>query len=270
MEKHLNSCVNGFTGAPMECILPHGLDYISCQDGLGDDSGLCEIMKLCPNQPDCASIYADSLLQQQECIASLKYCRQYTIETNFANDGRGYIPLTNFCIDDTGHFSEQVGGVIDPRGTERDTDMFTTCTHGNGDVVKRNLTGSYAACGGGEDEDEDDQVCSTVFAAGYESFEYDPRYRPWYTKTKKSQKPIWLPPFSFFTLGIGVTYTRSIYETDEATGRQIFAGVLAVDYRCKHTQKDSVYFWYFGESASGLLTIYNILTLVAFLLFLRL
>jgi hypothetical protein len=134
--------------------------------------------------------------------------------------------MTNFCFNDQGQFSQEPGMVLNPLGDDRETKERTSCRFGDGSLVQRNLTGEYAACGGG--------VCSTVFAGGYASLEYDPRYRPWYTTTKEIQKPNWMSPFAFFTLGLGITYSEPIYTTEEDTGRQIFAGVVAVDYRCKY------------------------------------
>lgn len=51
--------------------------------------------------------------------------------------------------------------------------------------------------------------------------------------TRELQKPNWTPPSPFFTLGLGITYAEPFYTTDAATGREIFAGVIAVDYRCE-------------------------------------
>ena len=96
------------------------------------------------------------------------------------------------------------------------------------------MTGPYAACGV-DDETGENKECDNVFQGGYESIEYDPRYRPCYIDTKAAQKPIWSSPYPFFTLGMGVTYARPIYDTDPTNdGLQVFAGVIAVDYRCKY------------------------------------
>ena len=152
--------------------------------------------------------------------------------------GRGFVPLTNMCMNHKGQFSQIPNTIVDPLGETRDVnpkvnpDELVTCTYENGNIVNRQLEGNYAACGSGTTSSSSES-CDTVFAGGYQSWEYDPRYRPWYIETKKLQKSIWLKPFPFFTLGIGVTYATPIYSTDPTDGKQIFEGVLAVDYRCK-------------------------------------
>lgn len=222
MEKHLNSCIDGMTGAPIQCLLPPGSDFISCREGRGDESGLCEVVELCPNQPACNR-------DDDDCNQQLKWCRQYEIyQSPPAIDliQRGYVPITNFCHNDLGKFSQTPGTIIDPTGDDRATTERTSCTYGDGSLVDRNLTGDYRACPGEGD-------CDSVFAGGYSASEYDPRYRPWYIQTRKLQKSLWLPPYPFFTLGLGLTYTQPIYATEEGTGRNIFAGVIAVDYRRK-------------------------------------
>lgn len=216
MEKHFNSCIDGETGESKQCLLAPGSSYIACKGGEGNDGGLCPQMQPCPNQ----------VCNDEDC--ETKWCRQYDIvqaPTDVEVTGRGYIPITNFCHNDRGQFSQEPGAVLDPFGDDRETPERTSCRFGNGDLVQRNLTGDYAACGG--------KVCDTVFAGGYSESEYDPRYRPWYINTRELQKPNWTPPFAFFTLGLGITYAEPIYTTDEDTGRQVFAGVIAVDYRCE-------------------------------------
>jgi hypothetical protein len=272
MEHHLNSCIDNDTGAPTECLLPPGSSYIACEDGRGDETGVCEVMKPCPKQneqgaqssscgggggggSDNDNSTSCSTLEQ-DSAADLKWCRQYTIEvadalssatttkTTTPTTGRGFVPLTNMCITPKGHFSQVPNQVIDPLASSRDVTSTQTCTYGNGEPVQRNVAGAYAACGaspstsgnnnnGTTTTTTNNAVCDTVFQGGYASWEYDPRYRPWYILTKELQKSIWMKPFPFFDLAMGVTYASPIYSTDDATGREVFAGVLAVDYRCK-------------------------------------
>ena len=222
MEKHLNSCVDSETGELTQCLLAPGASYIECRGGNGDEAGLCTDMEPCPNQPACA-------LGDAECQANATWCRQYNIvqaPTNLNSTGQGFVPMSDFCINGRGQFTQERGTVIDPLGNDRETPYRTSCKFGDGTLVQRNLTGDYAACGG------DGQVCSTVFAGAYSSSEYDPRYRPWYINTRKSQKPNWTPPYAFDTLGLGITYAEPIYSTDKM-GRNVFAGVVGVDYRCE-------------------------------------
>jgi len=221
MKKHIKSCIDGETGDPTLCLLEAGSDYISCKDELGDESGLCEQMEICPNQVQCDD-------SDTECKSQLKWCRQYTIEKVPDGDGStglGYVPITNMCFDKRGRFSQTANDVVAQAEGNRDSMELTTCQHGNGDPVKRDTAGEYTACGG------EGKICDTAFVGGYSSGEYDPRYRPWYMEVREKQKSVWLPPYPFFTLGIGITYAEPFYSVDEATGRNVFAGVLAVDYR---------------------------------------
>jgi len=230
MEKHFTSCVDGETGNSTLCLLESGSNYISCKDGIGDESGICQRMERCPSQsqPECEDT-------DEECKKQLKWCREYTIETipegsneqqkQSQSSGLGYVPITNMCMNKQGRFSQTANDVIAQDGGDRDTTEFTTCHFGNGDPVQRYTTGSYAACGSEKDE------CHTAFVGGYSSSEYDPRYRPWYIEIKEKQKPVWLPPYPFFSLGIGITYAQPFYSIDEITGRNVFDGVIAVDYR---------------------------------------
>ena len=40
-----------------------------------------------------------------------------------------------------------------------------------------------------------------------------------------------MEPFTFYILGMGITYATPIYDIED--GKKVFAGVLAVDYKCK-------------------------------------
>lgn len=293
MTKHLNSCIDSFTGEATQCILEDGADYISCtpnsndnnnndhdpETKRGNDSGFCPKLEICPNQPDCVAT-SKTIAERQICQKNLKWCRQYTIEKYNSQDDddgrrRGYIPLTNFCINRRGQFTQDVGEIIDPLGTSRTDDTLVDCIYGDGSLVQRDLTGPYAACGrngNGVEVTSDGTTsmitatnntenkyknCSSVFVGGYQSAEYDPRYRPWYITTKKLQRASWLPPYTFFSLALGVTFSQPIYTYDEELEKQIFAGVLAVDYRCtyyitvpsvcmwKHRQRSLVLFFLF-------------------------
>jgi hypothetical protein len=127
----------------------------------------------------------------------------------------GMIPITNFCHEDQGRFSQKPGKVIDPFGLERvkvKEEDQVSCTYGDGTLVQRNLRGAYAACGGAG------KACSTVFEGGYETSKYDPRRRPWYIQTKELQHKHWMAPYPFFSLVIGVTFAQPIYTQDKKTG----------------------------------------------------
>ena len=164
MKKHVQSCVDRETGAEVECRLPPGANYVAC-DGNGESTrGLCEEIGVCPNQPDCDE-------NDEECLSSRKFCRQYTIlaaPDDVEDTNLGYIPLTNHCHDIRGQFSQEVDMIIDPLGETRSNEQLMTCQFRDGSTVNRSLSGSYAACG--------DTPCATTFVGGYESVEYDPRY----------------------------------------------------------------------------------------------
>jgi len=234
MAKHLNSCIDK-DGTPTECVLNPGSQYVRCIDD-------CKL-ELCPDeesQTNCSLIGdADA---KADCLAKQKWCPQYTIET-YSGEGDdnaklGYLPITNFCHDVHGLFTQEVGkvvkgytpstydlaAVVSPTDGSSSVHELGNCYYADGKtLVNRTLSGNYAYCGG------NGEVCATTFAGGYESFEYDPRYRPWYIDTKATQKAEWLDPYPFFELGMGITYTHPIY--DIVDGKNVFAGVLAVDYR---------------------------------------
>jgi hypothetical protein len=221
MQKHLKSCVNT-SGEPVDCLLPPGAEYIQCVDGD------CEALELCADeqsQTNCGELEFE--LQQVACERDKKWCRKYTIEKAFEDDtsentGLGFVPLTNFCHDDKGRFTQEVGVVLPPDGSPG----RGNCYYGDGaTMVNRFLEGPYDYCG------LDGQICNNTFSGGYASFDYDPRYRPWYYVTKELQVPNWLPPYPFFDLGIGITFAHPIYS--ESEGKKVFDGVLSIDYRCE-------------------------------------
>ena len=235
MDLHLQSCVDKETGVQVECRLQVGDNYIQCAGGNQSSPGNCSMMVPCPSQPECAIVDGSTKFPAGTSCGETVWCRQYTIQTatmqNVANDTNissssvvtnlGYLPLTDYCHTDTGKFSQELGVIVPTSGNST---TLGNCYYADGvTLVQRHLAGAYAFCGG--------QVCNTTFVGGYESDNYDPRYRPWYIATKEKQVPNWSPPYPFFELGIGVTYSHPIYETLQ-DGRRVFAGVLAIDYRC--------------------------------------
>ena len=237
MQKYLKACVNTQTGEPEECRLQVGDNYIQCVDRNDTNatgtssSSTCPVLQPCPTQPLCNSTTSGSNDTGSTC--EIIWCRQYTIQTvsidnvvNTTNNSTnlGYIPATQYCHTSKGKFSQDLGVIESPDGTST---KLGNCYFGDGiTLVQRNLSGLYAYCDG--------RVGNTTYEGGYESFYYDPRFRPWYTSTKENQMPMWSAPYAFAVLGIGVTYSRPIYETLE-DGKQVFAGVLGVDYRRKCT-----------------------------------
>ena len=230
MEKHLKSCIDKNDGRPTECIMNPGDSYVECIDD-------CELA-LCPDedsQRDCSAL--EDSESKASCEAKQKWCPQYRIKEHDDNVTRGFIPLTNYCHDVRGLFTQEpgktvigytpstydLGAVVNPADGSSAVHELGECYHDSTTLVNRSLSGEYAYCGG------NGEICDTTFVGGYESNEYDPRYRPWYIDTKAGQKAVWLDPYPFFDLGLGITNAHPIY--DIIDGKNVFAGVLAVDYR---------------------------------------
>lgn len=232
MQKYYKSCVSPQTGEAEDCVLAPGNSYIQCvgDDDLGEITGNCKHLELCPDelsQRDCSGF--DLPAEQEACVSQQKWCPQYTIETSPADEpsNLGYIPLTHHCITRKGAFTQELDVVVPVDGSS--TSETGNCYFGDGvTLVNRQLEGDYASCGCNE-------VCNTTFQGGYYSPSYDPRYRPWYITTKQIQRSNWSPPYTFFfDYDVGFTFSSPIYSTQH--GKQVFAGVLAVDYRCKCVQ----------------------------------
>mmetsp|Transcript_13955 Transcript_13955/g.40838 ORF Transcript_13955/g.40838 Transcript_13955/m.40838 type:complete len:631 (-) Transcript_13955:184-2076(-) len=228
MKKYLNACVSD-NGDQIECIMAHGASYISCAaEG-------CDALQPCPDkdsQRNCSVFGFED--ERTKCESKRKYCRKYTTKNvPNAEEGTplGFIPLTTYCHDDRGLFTQDPGEVVKHYGLSNGTGIIPdhgSCYFTDGKtLVQRNLTGDYAYCG------RDGEVCSETYSGGFVSGDYDPRYRPWYVASKEQQKPTWSDPYVFYdNLGLGITSTHPIY--DYAEGRNVFAGVLAVDYRFEH------------------------------------
>ena len=185
-------------------------------------------MELCPDESSQTTCATASQEGNFTCEGHQKWCRKYTIETvpEGNNGTMGYIPLTSYCHDETGEFTQAPGRALDVNGGT----AVGNCYYGNGVTrVNRSLAGDYAYCGG------DGTICNDTFAGGWWSESYDPRYRPWYIKTKEIQVPNWSPPYVFTTNEIGITHSHPIYTNLPDGKGQRFDGVLAIDYRCKFT-----------------------------------
>ena len=103
--------------------------------------------------------------------------------------------------------------------------------------VHRVTSGPFAYCG--QQQDGSPSSCDTTFTGLMRTVDYDPRQRPWYRNTKALQKPSWSAPYPSHTHSniitrIGITYAHPFYTTirddDNGDDKQVFAGVLAVDY----------------------------------------
>jgi len=244
MQKHLESCVDNH-GKMIPCLMHPGQSYIECIDG-------CKAIQKCPDensQRDCRQLFDDNEDERNSCEEEVKWCISYreqiilpendgaiavnnakivnTSENNYHSQ-RGYIPWTQHCIDSSGLPTQTPG-----QNSVPGPDNLHNCYHSDGsNPVQRNLSGPYAYCGIDSDDDGTATpiICNTTFIGGFVSYNYDPRYRPWYTKTKEMQEPNWSEPYVFFQNDqMGISYSHPIYKTDEDDGRKVFVGVLALD-----------------------------------------
>jgi hypothetical protein len=200
MRKYFLACV-GIDGTPEACVLPPESYYVECVDGCA--------LQPCPDQ---------------ESLEQDKWCYNYVIKTTVEGEIRGYVPNTHYCLNMEGNLSQTPGEILkDSNGTLGDCYFEDGTT-----LVDRLIISDYAVCGG------QGQMCSTAFTGGFESANYDPRWRSWYTETKSIQRPMWSAPYPFFNkLDMGITYSRPIYSLDG--DKSVFQGVLAADTKRKFT-----------------------------------
>eukprot|EP00980_Cylindrotheca_fusiformis_P001814 scaffold408_cov71-Cylindrotheca_fusiformis.AAC.15 len=215
--KYWNTCVNPITGTPRPCELSteSNTTFISC---IND----CELIS-CPSSSD------DNFCNNYEILSLDNQKNQTEL---------GYIPMSTYCIDRFGGFSQEPGSVL-----TQESGVLTnegTCTFLDGITpVERNITGPFANCQPGNDANDvcsittnetDVRICNNTFAGAYESTNYDPRWRKWYIDCRTMQVPRFSDPYVFFTTGIfGLTYTYPLYKLDEMQGLNVFEGVVAVD-----------------------------------------
>jgi 7 transmembrane sweet-taste receptor of 3 GCPR len=220
------------------CTMQSGDSYILCVRN-------CGLMKCADDETQaCSKIIADVNLvgiaaaedskdpNVAHCLnnpLATKWCRQYSVETAGDTTPLGFVPRTYHCHDSQGAFTQKPGhavkeGFLNVTGSPNL--LLGDCEFENGETkVERWEQGSYVYCGG------QGQSCDNVFDGGFRSRDYDPRFRDWYIQTKSIQLPNWSPPYPFFSnLDLGITYGHPIYTTDNDTGRNIFEGVLAIDY----------------------------------------
>lgn len=214
MERHLHSCVDKQTGEDKDCILTSGQKYIQCTNAVGDVDGLCE-------EIECLHQGKDN---------ETKWCSDYVIKEASSEQDLGFVPVSYFCLDVQGQFTQEVGKVIQNRQDE----SSKNCTFGDGSLVQRTNSKNYtyAACG-------INKSCNLVYTGGKETGNYDHRYRPWYTITRQLQESNWSPPYlyvdstAYSRPTFALSFITPLYTYNDTTNRKIFAGVVAVDYECK-------------------------------------
>ena len=226
MSIYFNVCVNEETGnEEQECQLGEGDPYISCVNG-------CELIQC---DVDCTSLEEGSEARD-DCESEVIWCQNYeVIETSATVPQLGYVPAGFYCFDSKGLNSQEPGQIVvetSPGVEILDGD----CTYGDGTtLVNRQIFGPYADCGvpvEGVNGTTTPAVCNTTYEGAFTSFNFDPRYRPWYAISKSTQRPAWSDVYVFAVGGqfIGITATHPIQSTtDGEEGRTLFEGVLAAD-----------------------------------------
>jgi hypothetical protein len=219
--KHWTSCVDNM-GNPRNCTLPEGSLYVKCIDD-------CNLTKCDIPQEHCQRLSVASE-ERTACEESIQWCPQYVIETVQAGENLGTVPAFNTCVNQYGAPDQTPGNVVISsfEGSPFQEQQLGNCYfRDNVTLVNSTLEGEYAYCGEGE--------CNP-YIGGYESVEYDPRYRPWYMASKDLQQPLWSDPYVFFDqASVGITYTEPIYAVEGQ--RKVFKGVFAVDYTFETIQE---------------------------------
>ena len=216
-----------------------GSPYVQCGNNGCDELQPCSDED---SQKDCTFI--QDATERITCQRNVKWCPSYTIEQVPENTTTtlGFVPLGYHCINDIGLFSQETGKVLANYGYNDLQGSIIlipngTCVHWDGTPVHRVTSGPFAYCG--QQQDGSPSSCDTTFTGLMRTVDYDPRQRPWYRNTKALQKPSWSAPYPSHTHSniitrIGITYAHPFYTTirddDNGDDKQVFAGVLAVDY----------------------------------------
>lgn len=197
MHKHYVSCVDK-EGAEAHCLMSAGQKYIECVDG-------CSLKK-------CTYDVSQEV--------SAKWCATYVekqIPEGTQNIQLGYIPLSDYCIDEKGLPTQKTGTVSESLDANA---KLTSCYFEDGiTAVDRHVEGDYAYCGGGS--------CNTTFTGAFRTIYYDPRYRSWYKNTRALQKPNWSPPY-VVSLFVGI-FRNASYQLNLKDLDCILASSLQLD-----------------------------------------
>jgi hypothetical protein len=252
--KYLYSCIDRMNGTSQQCLLETKDMFIQC---IND----CELIPCSGQVPTIMSNSLHIAQDEDKEDANTKdeqilfLCQNYGVmEVDDSTTGLlGYIPRTSSCINKYVQPEERVGYVLK---------NYTSHTNGNCyyedkvTLVQRTestdsstmLFSNYAACPQIDSSNNFNNMCNSIFRGGFSSFNYDPRYRPWYIATKKVQTEVWTAPYVYAgENAIGITYSIPMYNLendyeDMYTNRtstifnkttaktKIFNGVIAVDY----------------------------------------
>lgn len=211
--KHLVSCFDNRNGTKHDCVFEPGAIYVkyACEEEYQNwDSKPYKpyVENDSDNNPElCTPIYEPCRLGDESVL-----CKRYTIETVRETDPpRGYIPLTSYCIDPTGDFTEDPGMALDHNGSGMlgDCNYYYSNTIVNGymPVADEGERLDYAACIG-----KTDAECDRMFRGSFYSEMLDPRIEPWYQDTKRLLKPNWATPYVFSGNGdTGITLSYPFY-----------------------------------------------------------
>ena len=247
-DTYFNTCVNETNGQSINCLMTQDRPlYISCIDN-------CTLIK-CGGDGDSSNSSGNS-----NSSSSSTWCQNYQILSLMEEEGgqeeldkRGYVPSTYNCFNEQGSFSDEPGKILLESATSTATaeEYYGTCTFDNGKVVERSsIEGPFAYCESqrqasicqleteeqedfGDNDDDIPIICNGTYAGSFLTFNYDPRWRPWYIDCREALRPRFSDTYIFFLSDVvGIKYTHPIFDKitgDAGNGERVLAGVLAVD-----------------------------------------
>lgn len=269
-EKFFYTCIAP-NGTIIECTMLDGQMYIdNCPNDDSENRLDCPL-ELAPcniSSPSSSSSFQNNMNCTNSSLCHNNdtgtiWCTNYTIKVynatsttsnNITKRRRGYIPRTKGCINADGLPEQTNGQVLVNIST---MELGNCYSLDRTIIIQNNITGPYQSCQSNNNRNsniyttnnnasiydidgstvknsqQDDRVnCSTTFLGGYQSIQYDPRFRGWYMSTKQQQQPVWSDPYPFFTGNdIGITYSIPMYyQQEQQPHMKIFYGVIAVDY----------------------------------------
>lgn len=210
MRKFEDLCLTN-DGTSTTCRLQTGDLYVTC-DG--------------PNPLDCTQTFAPCPSEEDDDSTPTKWCPEYTVNQVQPDETvqRFFLPTRYLCVNQWGQPDGTPGAIVQ----DFVTGELGDCHYLDGVTPLRQEPAPYVDfeyCGG------DGQLCNHTYTGAYANSTYDPRFRPWYIKTRALQKPIWSEPFLFFDdVVYGITYSQPIYENNRSDGNLVFKGVIAFDY----------------------------------------
>merc|ERR1712048_753538 len=97
-------------------------------------------------------------------------------------------PLSSSYINEDGQPENEAGKFL----TSRSPSVLGDRYYGDGTtIVNTKIIGNYVYCG--------NSSCN-AFVGVFNSRNYDPRHRPWYSNVRKTQRGQWSNPYTFFNM----------------------------------------------------------------------